>query len=444
MPGALKVRVDATNWAIVGGQGPKGDKGDTGATGSAGTPGTPGTNGTNGVGVPTGGTVGQALTKIDSTNYNTQWTTVSGSGITQAAADLRYLQLTGGLLTGDLTLDTGDHLRMRGGDLIFQDNTGATSLGLIEAQSGAGLRLDNYGTSQTIILRNFGNDRLTVANTAITATVDVVVPDEAYGGGWNNSMEVPTKNALYDKIETIASGTGITQAAADLRYLQLTGGALTGPLISQSTAWVGANGGSPTEALFSHNLAPGDYGFGVESTGATSSTSAPGQAFTCYSTTTGPVYTPRLTVSHGDGVVINGVSAFHGQLVMYDELLLNDNPTQDYAAATKLYVDKWRYTAITTEPGTTRTLALSDEGKLLIFSSATAVAFTVPLNSTAAFVVGTKIDFVQSGAGRVTVSGATGAVAIQSTPTAITRTAGSVATLIKTGTDSWLLTGDLG
>ena len=32
-----------------------------------------GTNGTNGVGVPTGGTAGQILTKIDATNYNTQW-----------------------------------------------------------------------------------------------------------------------------------------------------------------------------------------------------------------------------------------------------------------------------------------------------------------------------------------------------------------------------------
>lgn len=32
-----------------------------------------GTNGTNGVGVPTGGTIGQILAKINSTNYNTEW-----------------------------------------------------------------------------------------------------------------------------------------------------------------------------------------------------------------------------------------------------------------------------------------------------------------------------------------------------------------------------------
>lgn len=39
-----------------------------------------------------------------------------------------------------------------------------------------------------------------------TLTGDLNVPDEAYGVGWNGSTEVPTKNALYDKIETIAGG----------------------------------------------------------------------------------------------------------------------------------------------------------------------------------------------------------------------------------------------
>lgn len=36
-----------------------------------------------------------------------------------------------------------------------------------------------------------------------TMTGDLSVPDEVYWSGWNGSLEVPTKNALYDKIETI-------------------------------------------------------------------------------------------------------------------------------------------------------------------------------------------------------------------------------------------------
>lgn len=36
-----------------------------------------------------------------------------------------------------------------------------------------------------------------------TFAADISVPDEAYGSGWNGSVEVPTKNAIYDKIETM-------------------------------------------------------------------------------------------------------------------------------------------------------------------------------------------------------------------------------------------------
>ena len=39
-----------------------------------------GTNGTNGQGVPTGGTAGQVLAKIDGTDYNTEWINPSGGG----------------------------------------------------------------------------------------------------------------------------------------------------------------------------------------------------------------------------------------------------------------------------------------------------------------------------------------------------------------------------
>jgi hypothetical protein len=58
---------------IQGIQGPTGTAGATGATGPS------GPTGTAGVGVPTGGTTGQVLAKVDNTNYNTQWVTVSGS-----------------------------------------------------------------------------------------------------------------------------------------------------------------------------------------------------------------------------------------------------------------------------------------------------------------------------------------------------------------------------
>ncbi len=50
--------------------GPAGVKGDTGATGAT------GLTGATGVGIPTGGTTGQALLKNSSTNYDTAWQTI--------------------------------------------------------------------------------------------------------------------------------------------------------------------------------------------------------------------------------------------------------------------------------------------------------------------------------------------------------------------------------
>lgn len=54
---------------IKGEQGPQGEAGNDGAPGAAGADGAPGQ------GVPTGGTAGQILSKVDSTDYNTQWVT---------------------------------------------------------------------------------------------------------------------------------------------------------------------------------------------------------------------------------------------------------------------------------------------------------------------------------------------------------------------------------
>jgi hypothetical protein len=56
----------------------------------------------------------------------------------------------------------------------------------------------------TAINFRLGDD---TAGAPITAA-SVEVSDEVYGGSWNGSLQVPTKNALWDKIETISGGGG--------------------------------------------------------------------------------------------------------------------------------------------------------------------------------------------------------------------------------------------
>ena len=95
------------------------------------------------------------------------------------------------------------------------------------------------------------------------------------------------------------------------------------------------------------------------------------------------------------------------------------------------------------------TLALSDQGDILLASNgSTAGTISVPTNATVAFPTGTQITIIQTGSGQLTISATTPATTtIASTGATSTapklRAQNSSATLIKTGTDTWYVVGDI-
>ena len=97
---------------------------------------------------------------------------------------------------------------------------------------------------------------------------------------------------------------------------------------------------------------------------------------------------------------------------------------------------------INAQTGTTYTLVASDKNKLVTLSNASSITLTVPTNASVAYSTGSIINIQQIGAGQVTVAGA-GGVTVTSTPGLKLRAQYSAASLIKTGTDSWTLIGDL-
>jgi hypothetical protein len=102
----------------------------------------------------------------------------------------------------DLETESGK-LRLNGA--LFSPQTSDT----VALGSGTLMWSDLFLASGGVL--NFNNGNATVTHSAglLTSNVDIAVPDEAYGVGWNGSLEVPTKNAIYDKIETIVAGTSI-------------------------------------------------------------------------------------------------------------------------------------------------------------------------------------------------------------------------------------------
>jgi hypothetical protein len=88
------------------------------------------------------------------------------------------------------------------------------------------------------------------------------------------------------------------------------------------------------------------------------------------------------------------------------------------------------------------TLVLSDQSKLIEYNSGAKGTITIPTNASVAFPIGTYIVILQTNSGQVDIVGAIG-VTVNFTPGNTTRTDWSMATLIKRGTDSWVLAGDL-
>ena len=96
------------------------------------------------------------------------------------------------------------------------------------------------------------------------------------------------------------------------------------------------------------------------------------------------------------------------------------------------------------QTGTTYTLVLADDAKILTMTNSSANTVTVPLNSSVEFPIHTQITIVQMGTGQTSIAGATSGVTINSAGSALKiRLRYSSCTLIKTATDTWLLIGDI-
>jgi hypothetical protein len=97
--------------------------------------------------------------------------------------------------------------------------------------------------------------------------------------------------------------------------------------------------------------------------------------------------------------------------------------------------------SINAQTGTSYTLVLTDQSKIIEMNNASANTLTVPTDASVNFPVGTVIDIFQTGAGQTTVGGA--GVTINARPGLKLSGQWATATLIKRATNTWLLTGSL-
>lgn len=101
--------------------------------------------------------------------------------------------------------------------------------------------------------------------------------------------------------------------------------------------------------------------------------------------------------------------------------------------------------SVNAQTGTSYTLVLGDDLKVVTMSNASANTLTIPTNASVAFATGARIDVVMLGAGTTTITGDTGV-----TVNGVSAGSGDIdaqykgCSLIKTGTDTWVAVGAIG
>lgn len=92
---------------------------------------------------------------------------------------------------------------------------------------------------------------------------------------------------------------------------------------------------------------------------------------------------------------------------------------------------------VNAQTGTSYTLVLTDAGKQVTMTNASASTLTIPPNASVAFDIGVRIVVIQLGAGAVTLTAGAG-VTISTQATSLVMAQYQVATLIKQATNTWI------
>ena len=99
--------------------------------------------------------------------------------------------------------------------------------------------------------------------------------------------------------------------------------------------------------------------------------------------------------------------------------------------------------AINAQTGTTYTTVLTDDGKLITCSNASAISVTIPPNSSVAYGIGTQLNFAQLSTGQVTLVAGAGVTLNSAGAKLKTDAQYAVATCVKTDTNTWFVVGNL-
>ena len=180
----------------------------SGSVGVPGPAGPTGPQGPAGQGVPAGGTAGQFLTKIDGTNYNTDWTTINLSAYAVKANNLSDLT-NAGAARNNLGLGATNTVAFTTVNLAGTSGSFSTTASMSGVGNAPVFSFNNPEVvdGDTITRQAFTVNKDGISHLNYTA-YDFGVPDD----GFRMSYDAATGKFLVDQIVDAGSGGGVVAA----------------------------------------------------------------------------------------------------------------------------------------------------------------------------------------------------------------------------------------
>ena len=325
--------------------------------------------------------------------------------------------------------------------------TSDSSFGGIPVGSGSGSITTNVRLGVSTLLANTtGSQNVALGYFALTANI---------GGSANTAVGTNSLNLLNTGSNNVGIGLG-------------AGGNLTGGI---NDTLIG-NGAVASGANVSNEITLGNAsvtsfripGLGLTASGVTGTGSfvmgtspvlvTPNLGTPSFITLTNATGLPISTGISGLGAGVatflatanstNLIAAMSGFTTGTGNVVFSTSPT----LTTPNITDPKLHIAINPQVGTTYTFVLTDDGKLVTSTNASAQTFSIPTNASVAYPVGTQINIVQLGSAQITVNavtpGTTSIISNASAPASPkTRVQYSSMTLIKLATDQWYVVGDI-
>jgi hypothetical protein len=404
-----------------------------------------------GIALSTGSAWGTSIT-----NNSANWNTAFGWGNHGAAG---YALLSGAPFTGTITPSANDGAALGTTSLKWSDLFLASGA-VINFNSGNVTLTHSTGTL------TLGGGNLALGSNSITMTGSLGATGAGkLTKGWFTDIEITNPPSI--------NGTAITSTAAEINALHGIPSGLTATelgyvdgVTSGIQAQLNDTISGPTvllELADSVGSGPGTYTSGKDFVVGLATKEAslgnPGTTGYVLSSTTGGARSwiangAGSMVYPGAGVAISTGSAWGtsststaAELNILDGATLSTtelNYVDGVTSAIQTQIDAKAPLNITLNDQTASyTLVITDAYKLVTVSNASANTVTVPPNSSVAFPTGTQITVTSIGTGQTSIVAGSG-VTINSADSALKlRVRYSSCTLVKTGTNTWLLIGDI-